>query len=214
MWYTLAKSVAETFLALLPIVNPVGGAPIFFGLTSGDQAGFRLQQARLVALYVGLILGVFLVAGEPLLTFFGIKLAELEVAGGLLVAYAGWQLLNTSSEEEARKGQDARGNKDIAFTPMALPLMAGPGAIGVVIGISVQDVRLVEYAGSLIGIAAIALVSYVSLALSGHIMARLGHRGVDAINRVLGFFILAIAIHFIAGGIFGLLPGSPSGPPR
>jgi MarC family membrane protein len=205
MWYTLGATAVETFLALLPIVNPIGGAPLFFGLTAGDAPEFRQQQARLTAFYVASILAVFLILGEPLLTFFGIRLPELEIAGGLLVAYAAWQLLTSNSEADAQARSTSSGGSDIAFTPMALPLLAGPGAIGVVIGLAVHFRGPVQYAGGLLAVAAIGVLCYVCLALAGRIMRRLGHRGVDALNRVLGFFILAIAVHFIGEGVNGIL---------
>jgi multiple antibiotic resistance protein len=207
MWYGLGAAIVTSFLALFPIVNPIGGAPFFFGLTAGDPPSYRQSQARLTALYVALILGVFLLAGRPLLTFFGISLAELQVAGGLLVAHTAWTMLAASDRHrEPSKGPREEG-QDIAFTPMALPLLAGPGSIGIIIGLAADFRRPEQFAGALIAIIAIAAVCYLCLAAADVIMERLGEQGVDAVSRILGFFILAIAIRLIAEGVGGLFPG-------
>lgn len=92
----LLSTAGGTFAALLPITNPVGGAAVFATLTAGDDAATRARQARLTSVYVLGILAVFLLAGRPILEFFGISVGVLKIAGGLIVGHAAWAMVTGS----------------------------------------------------------------------------------------------------------------------
>ena len=95
--------------------------------------------------------------------------------------------------------------EDISFTPMAIPIISGPGAIGIVMGISARISNVVDYLGCLLGIVGLGLVLYFCLALGGPLINALGKNEIGAMNRILGFFILAIAVQFITDGVFDLI---------
>jgi multiple antibiotic resistance protein len=193
-----------TLAALFPIANPIGAVPIFYSLTGSDTRSERRQQAQKTTLNVIAILAVFLVGGRTVLEFFGISLNVLRIAGGLLVSHAAWEMVTsqqrlTDSEQEVRKEHE-----DISFTPMAIPLIAGPGSIGVVIGLATKITQWSDYLGCLLGIVLFGGFLYICLVLGEPLLARFGRNGLAALNRVLGFFILAIAVQLIADGVISL----------
>jgi multiple antibiotic resistance protein len=202
---SLATYCVGTLVALIPIANPIGAAPIFYSLTEADTPRYRRQQARLTALNVIWLLATFFLVGKFLLSFFGISLGVLRVAGGLLVGHTAWEMVTARQRLNANEHQEAQDKDDISFTPMAVPLISGPGAIGVVIGMSERTTAIADYAGCLIGIVLLGGMLYLCLILGETVAKRAGSNGLGALNRVLGFFILAIAVQFIADGVFDLV---------
>ncbi len=193
-----------TFIALFPIANPVGAVPVFYSLTGSDSRSDRRQQARRTALNVVLILAVFLIAGRTVLHFFGISLDVLRIAGGLLVAHAAWEMVTSKHRLTDSEHQAGMEKEDVSFTPMAIPLIAGPGSIGVVIGLATKMTQWSDYLGGFIGIALFGSLLYLCLALGEKLLSLLGQNGFGALNRVFGFFILAIAVQLIADGVISL----------
>lgn len=203
--HSLVTYSAGTFVALFPIANPIGAAPVFYSLTEGDTDRDRMQQARITAINVIWLLTVFFLVGKFILVFFGISLGVMRVAGGLLVGHTAWEMVTARQRLNASEHHDAQDKEDISFTPMAIPLVAGPGAIGVVIGMSERVTQVVDYAGCLVGIGLLGFVLYLCLVLGESLAKRIGSGGLGALNRVLGFFILAIAVQFIADGVVDLI---------
>jgi multiple antibiotic resistance protein len=146
-----------------------------------------------------------MLTGTAILHFFGISLSVLEIAGGLVVAHTGWGMVAVSPRLSPPERIAAVAKQDISFTPMALPLLSGPGAIGVLIGPSADFDWPQDYLSAFLGIVGICVVTYVLLRLGEPLTRALGPTGLGAISRVLGFFILAIALSLIAEGIFDLI---------
>jgi multiple antibiotic resistance protein len=201
----LLNYAAGTFLALMPIANPIGAVPIFYSLTDGDSQPYRRKQARLTSINVFWVLALFLIAGKLILSFFGISLGVLKIAGGLLVAHTAWEMVTARPRLTAKENSEATDKEDISFAPMAVPMVSGPGAIGVVIGLSAKTSFWLDYLGCLLGIALLGGTLYFCLLLGEPLTKALGATGVGALNRLLGFLILAIAVQFIADGAFQLL---------
>jgi multiple antibiotic resistance protein len=193
-----------TLAALFPIANPIGSVPIFYSLTARDTPGERRKQAQKTAINVVLILAVFLLGGRTILEFFGISLNVLRIAGGLLVANAAWEMVTSRQRLTDSEQQAGAEKEDISFTPMAIPLIAGPGSIGVTIGLATKLTHWSDYLGCLIGIVLFGGLLYVCLVLGESLLSILGRNGLGALNRVLGFFILAIAVQLIADGVISL----------
>jgi multiple antibiotic resistance protein len=193
-----------TLAALFPIANPIGAVPIFYSLTATDTRGERRKQAQRTAINVVLILAVFLLGGRTILEFFGISLNVLRIAGGLLVANAAWEMVTSRQRLTDSEQQAGAEKEDISFTPMAIPLIAGPGSIGVTIGLATKLTHWSDYLGCLIGILLFGGLLYICLILGESLLSILGRNGLGALNRVLGFFILAIAVQLIADGVISL----------
>lgn len=199
--HDLPTAVLATYLALFPIVNPFGGIPFFFALTSGYDQRSRNNTALKTSCYVFLILVFFLFLGRFVLSFFGLSLPVLRIAGGLIVAHSAWNMVTGESRVTAAEGSEAATKQDIALTPMAMPMLAGPGSIGVVIGMAATTSNWLSYIGMIFGIAALAITVFLFLRLGGRLVARLGPTATGAINRIFGFLILSVAVQLIWDGL-------------
>jgi multiple antibiotic resistance protein len=198
---TLPAAASATFLALFPIVNPSGGVPLFVSLTSSFSAGERNRTALKTGIYVTVILTFFMFLGRFVLVFFGISLPVLKIAGGLIVANTAWGMVTASSRITGAESHEASTKEDIALTPMAIPILSGPGSIGVVMGLAADADSKVAYLGMVIAIAAIGLAVYLFLRLGGPLVERLGPCTTGAITRIFGFLILAIAVQLVWDGV-------------
>ena len=198
---TLPASAVATFLALFPIVDPFGGIPIFYSLTSSWTPQARRRIASKTALWVFAILVTFLFFGRFVLHFFGISLPVLKIAGGLIVANTAWGMVTSTARMTPAESHEAEDKEDISLTPLAMPLMSGPGAIGVVMALAAHVDNAAAYAGMVIGIAGVALTVFLFFWLGGPLVRRLGPSAVGAINKIFGFLILAIAVQLVWDGV-------------
>lgn len=198
---TLPASAAATFLALFPIVDPFGGVPIFFSMTTGWSEPDRRRTALKTGAWVFVILVTFLFFGRFVLLFFGISLPVIKIAGGLIVANTAWGMVTSHARITPAETQEAESKEDISLTPLAMPLMSGPGAIGVVMALAAHVDSAASYLGMIIGIAGIALSVLLFFWLGGPLVRRLGPSAVGAINKIFGFLILAIAVQLVWDGV-------------
>ncbi|MDX1637704.1 MAG: MarC family protein, partial [Balneolaceae bacterium] len=137
----VATLLIASFSSIFSIANPLAVMPVFLSLTDGDDESHRKRLAQKAALYMFLVLVVFLFGGTFIMRFFGISLPGIRIAGGLLIMRAAFSMLNP--EEPGRKisredEESARVKEDISFSPLAMPLLSGPGSIAVVIGLATQ----------------------------------------------------------------------------
>lgn len=204
----LVASATATFLALCPITQPLGVVPIFYSLTAHESPRARRLQAKWIAINATTILVFFFLTGRAILEFFGLSLGVLQIAGGLLVAQTAWKMLVqqpqfTVSETQARTSQP-----DITIFPMAVPLISGPGAIGLVIALATSNPHWENYLGSLLGFCSLGIILYLCLTFGSPLVKVMGNSGTDALTRILGFFILAIGIQLLSDGFFSLIETS------
>jgi multiple antibiotic resistance protein len=199
--HDLPSAATATFLALFPIVNPLGGVPMFFSLTADYTTEERCRTALKIGIDVIVILVVFMLFGRFVLNFFGISLPVLKIAGGLIVANTAWGMVTGSSRMTTEESSEALTKPDISLTPMAMPMLSGPGSIGVVMGLAAHADHFLSYLGMVIGIVALGLTCYLFLCLGGPFVKRLGPGAIGAINRIFGFLILAIAVQLIWNGV-------------
>lgn len=197
----LPVAATATFLALFPIVNPLGAIPLFFGLTSDFSPEERRLTALRTAAYVVAILIVFMLVGRFVLNFFGISLSVLKIAGGLIVANTAWGMVTGSSRMTIAESSEALTKEDISLTPMAMPMLSGPGSIGVVMGLAAHADHFLSYLGMVVGIIVLGLTVFLFLHLGGPFVKRLGPSAMGAINRIFGFLILSIAVQLIWNGV-------------
>ena len=197
----LPSAAIATFLAVFPIVNPFGAVPLFFSLTEDFSPSERKSTALKTALYVVAILVVFLFFGRFVLIFFGISLPVLNIAGGLIVANTAWGMVTGGERMTPAESNEAVGKADISLTPMAMPMLSGPGSIGVVMGLAAHTDSMIAYLGLVIAIVVLGLVVYLFLRLGGPMVKRLGPGASGAINRIFGFLLLAIAVQLVWDGV-------------
>jgi multiple antibiotic resistance protein len=197
-----------SYIALFPLVNPIGAIPVFCSLTAEATPEHRRKTALKTSICVFAVLIVFYYIGEFLLEFFGLSLGVLKIAGGLIVAHSAWEMLTTKTKLTSEEHSEVKMKEDISFTPMALPLLSGPGAIGVAIGMSIQGYSLYYTIGTSCGILLISITVYIALLLSIPLYKILGKTGVGVLNKIMGFFILAIAVQLVMNGIMMLFKSS------
>ena len=202
-----------TLGSLFSVVNPFGAVPIFLTLTSSQTMSYQREMARKTALWFFLILGVFFFAGTFILDFFGITLNALRIAGGLIIVNSGYGLLNSKFEERRITDEieeEAQTAEDISFTPMAMPMLSGPGSISLLISLFVEQSEWVSR-GLIIGVLAVmAGLIWVTLYFAPALFRVLGRGGLAALSRIMGFLVMAIGIQMLIGGLVSLVRESMS----
>lgn len=199
--------ILGTVIALLPIINPLASAPTFLAITEGDSRERRLKQLRHACIYMVAILVAFLVGGTFIMGFFGLSIPGLRIAGGLLVAGIGFRMLMVSPEiaDSDPAHQEARAKRDVSFSPLAMPMMSGPGSIAVTIGFTSLAEGVFDYAAIIIGIVIVAIITYITLHLSERVVNVIGVNGMNALSKIMGFIILCIGIQFVVNGVVGVV---------
>ncbi|MEY3773330.1 MAG: hypothetical protein RLZZ129_110 [Verrucomicrobiota bacterium] len=199
--------ILGTVIALLPLINPLAAAPTFLAITEGDTAARRNQQLRMACIYMVVILVSFLIGGTFIMSFFGISIPGLRIAGGLLVAGIGSGMLMAAPRDPVQSNKEneaARAKRDIAFSPLAMPMLSGPGAIAVTLGFTSLATDWTDYVAIIIGILIVAAIIYSTLRISGKIVRVIGTTGMNALTKVMGFLILCIGIQFVVNGVLGI----------
>jgi multiple antibiotic resistance protein len=195
----------STFTTLLAIINPLEALPVFLQLLQGkDKSTHRLVAFR-ACLYATLLMLFFLAFGRLVLEVFGVPLSTVRIVGGIILVRIGFSLFQPSEEGSFGGGSSPGKKSNIAFVPLAMPLMFGPGALATVIGLS-STVKIEEIGHLVVGafIAAILLTmfaTYLILAYANIILHRLGPMGIDAVTRIVGFFVSAMGIGLIFHGL-------------
>jgi multiple antibiotic resistance protein len=211
------NSFLLVYAGLFPIVNPVGGAPIFLGLTRQAGPAQRAALALRVAVNGFLLLLGSLFIGSHVLEFFGITLPIVRVAGGLVVSMFAWRLLHSGDDPDQPPSAEAPAKpmtlRD-AFYPLTMPLTVGPGSIAVAITLGsrrpgtdsggIADLVLVG-AGAVLGLAAIALTVYVCYRYAERIISFLGETGTNVLVRLSAFILLCIGIGIVWSGYSALV---------
>ncbi len=203
------------YAGLFPIINPIGNAPIFLGLTSSCTEAERNTLAQRVAINSFLLLAGSMFVGSHLLVFFGITLPVVRVAGGLVLIAFGWKLLHSGAELEDQRLAGAKGRSAAAdsFYPLTMPLTVGPGSISVAIALgsqrpagSLEISQLALLGGSAIaGIVALSLTVYVCYRFAKRTIALLGENGVNVVVRLSAFILLCIGIQVLWTGYSALV---------
>lgn len=201
------RIILGTFIALLPLINPFAAAPTFLAITEGDTPERRQQQLRKACIYMVGILVSFLIAGRFIMEFFGISLPGLRIAGGMLVVGIGWNMLMGSSDggtHSIHANPEAKAKKDISFSPLAMPMLSGPGSIAVTLGFTSLGRGALDYVAIILGILAVAGVTYVVLGLSTRVVSVVGSNGMNAMTKIMGFLLVCVGIEFVVNGIIGV----------
>ncbi len=212
----LGRSFLFALATLLPFLNPPAIAPIFWTMTAGASTATRTALAKRVAINVAAMLTVAMVAGNVVLSFFGISLAIVRVGGGILVMYSAWRLVNSPDGDSSRVARMAEPftsetAQARAFYPLTFPITCGPGSIAaaITVGASLNDddrlVSLLRLVGSLPGVMAVSLTLYVCLRFAAQILHRLGENGTAVFMRMSAFIMLCLGVQIFWDGARELL---------
>jgi multiple antibiotic resistance protein len=191
--------------ALLPITNPIGAVAAFAALTGGQARDAVAKQAVRTGIYVAAILAVFGLVGTYVLQGLGITIPALQIAGGLVVAHSGFGMIVPRTQFTDAEQDHAATKQDVSFSPMALPLVAGPGAIGVVIALAARNPGLADHLAIAAAAVAIGLITGIALRFGTPVIERLGPTGVGALSRIMGFLILTIGVELVVHGVLAVV---------
>jgi multiple antibiotic resistance protein len=201
---------AKALIGVLAIVNPLGAIPIFLALSSERPVAECNRIARTSAVAVAVILIISAWAGEAILGFFGIGIPAFRVGGGLLIVLMAINMMQAKhnhARQTPDEADEASDKENIAVVPLAIPLMAGPGAISLVIIDAHQATQWGDHFILSGGIILVAIAVWISLRLASPIGDKLGTTGLNIATRVMGLLLSAIGIQMLASGLTKLLPG-------
>lgn len=202
------ESLFNAFVTLLVTIDPPGLAPLFLVLTAGMTRAQRMQVAVRASVTAFIVLALFAVAGASILGVFGITLPAFRVAGGMLLFYIAFEMIFERRQDRKERSADAAITKDhihnIAAFPLAIPLIAGPGAISATVLISGTLAGPAAWS-ALVGIIFVSIVlTYLVFVLAERIDGFLGETGRSILTRLLGLILAALAVQFVADGVKAL----------
>ena len=203
-----ARSILLILSALFPIVNPLGGSPVFLALTQEYPASARRILARRVAMNSFVLLIASFLIGSHILDFFGISIPVVQVGGGLIVISNGWAMLKREGDVQKKVNtQDIFRN---AFYPLTLPLTVGPGSISVAITLGANEPHhlgpnLLAILAAVIGSALVALSIFLCYGFADHLAAVIGESGMGIILRLSSFLLVCIGVQILWNGVKALL---------
>jgi len=197
------------FIGLLAIVNPIGAIPVFISLTADATAAQRLKTVNVVALTVFIILLSALIAGEFMLSFFGITVNSFRVGGGILILLMAVSMMHAKispAVQTKEEVEESLARDSVAIVPLAIPLLAGPGAISTVIIDAHKAKGFADYGMIALAIVVVSTLLWLVLRLSPWIARHISATGINIFTRIMGLILAAIAVEFIASGMKGLFP--------
>ncbi|RWX02354.1 MarC family NAAT transporter [Flavobacterium cerinum] len=198
------------FAALFSVINPLGAVPIFVGLTQDDTKEERSRISFWAAVNVFIILIISFFVGQYVLAFFGISIDALRIAGGLIIVSSGFSLLTGKFSKKRGVNKevknDAQKRNDIALTPLAIPMLAGPGSISLLIAMYQDYNKSIEQQViACLAIIAVAFVIFLTMRSAHYLSRILGASGIVAISRIIGFIVIAIGVQYISSSIVNIL---------
>ncbi|WP_339632412.1 MarC family NAAT transporter [Bizionia echini] len=201
-----------SFGALFSIMNPLGTVPVFVSLTQDNSKRERAVTAFWTAIDVLIILLLSFFAGKYILSFFGISLNALKIAGGLIIASSGFALLTGKFKEHKgmkrdKVQKDIHSREAISLTPLAIPMLAGPGTISLLITFNQEYQSTIQISMILMAMLVTTISIYLILKSSHFIVNFLGASGINALSRVIGFIVIAIGVEYIISSVVAIIEG-------
>ena len=196
------------FTSLFSIVNPINATPIFISLTEHDTNERRFVIARKASTNMFFVLLAFFIGGSYILSFFGLSLPGIRIAGGLMLGRSAFDMLNPKTKGEKLTKQDveeAVDKPDVSFTPLAMPLLSGPGSIAAVIALAADSHTLISDISVIVAIFVLSIITYLILRVSPYAVKILGKTGLTVMTKIMGFIVLCVAVQFIINGVIPLL---------
>ena len=198
-----ARFALVTFTSVLFIVDPVAAIPTYLVITQQETPAERRRTARRACLAMTLLLLVFAATGTMLFQAFGITLPAFRTAGGLILWFVAMDMLH--GERRTQEGRDevyeGQIKEDVALTPLAIPMLAGPGAISTAIVVAGQAHGLAQTVVVYASIVLTGFISYLSLRLGEPLLGRLGKTGIRVVTRIMGLILAAVAVQFVFSGV-------------
>jgi multiple antibiotic resistance protein len=193
------------FLSLLSSVNPLLAIPVFVTLTSHFSPQERSRLARKTATNVFMILIGFFLTGGLLLKFLNLSIHAMRIGGGLMILQSALNRVNKKERLTPDEQEEASERDEIAFSPLAIPVLSGPGAIALIIGMTTDTDTFGQWAILPLVIFLVALVCYITLLAIDFLIKKLGRTVMRSVGRIMGFLLLCVGVQFIVNGIQGIV---------
>ncbi|MDQ6831347.1 MAG: MarC family protein [Gemmatimonadota bacterium] len=192
-----------TFTSVLFIVDPIAVIPTYLVITQSETPEQRARTAIRASVAAALLLSVFALAGRLIFQMFGITLPAFRIAGGLILWLVAMDMLRgkRTTQEGPAEIVEGQEKEDVAITPLAMPMLAGPGAISTVMVLSGQSRTIGEHAVVYTAIALTMLLSWAALRAAIGLVARIGETGIRVGTRILGLLLAAVAVQFVLTGV-------------
>lgn len=198
---------ATVFMAFFAIMNPIANAPLFLALTDGLDNATKRKVATHSVLLAFAIVAMFAIAGSEIFKIFGITLPAFRIAGGLLIALVGYHMLqgeqssvHTPAKGDSEKSRDAA--LGIAISPLALPVLAGPGTIATAMNFAAQSSQL-EVMRVLIAFGIMCVITWITFIIGESITRFLGQNAIKVVTRLMGLILAVIGVQMLIEGVHG-----------
>ena len=200
---TFLQFALVTFTSVLFIVDPIAVIPTYLVITQGQTSEQRKATALRACVAAAVLLVTFAAAGRGIFTLFGITMPAFRIAGGLILWVVAMDMLHgtRSTQEGTAEITEGRAKEDVALTPLAMPMLAGPGAISTVMVLSGQareTPQLIAVYGSIV---LTIFVSWLTLRVGERLVMRMGQTGIRVMTRIMGLLLAAIAVQFVITGV-------------
>jgi multiple antibiotic resistance protein len=192
-----------TFTSILFIVDPIAVIPTYLVITQDETVEQRRDTARRACIAAGVFLVVFAIAGRLIFKLFGITLPAFRIAGGLILWLVAMDMLRgqRTTQETPAEIREGKEKEDVAITPLAIPMLAGPGAISTVIVLAGQAQTVTQHVIVYLAIILTAFLAWLSLLVGERLVSRLGQTGIRVTTRIMGLLLAAVAIQFVLTGV-------------
>jgi multiple antibiotic resistance protein len=194
----------QAVIGLFAVVDPFGAAALFAMMTTTNSAQEHRHMAARAAIVTFAVLVAFLLAGQAILHFFSISLAAFQIAGGLVLGLMSMDSLKAFHlGVRTTPGEKDEGiaKPDVSVTPVAVPLLAGPGAISLVVLFAAQHPALADRATLVAAVALVSALAWLLLRGAARMVGLVGQTGVNVISRLIGLLVLAIAVQYVVEGV-------------
>lgn len=196
-----------SFISLFALINPLSALPVFISLTANHESKWRNKQIRKTCIYIIIICVCSYLAGSSILSFFGISINALKIAGGIVISRSGFLLLNAKHKKDIKGKikQESLEKEDISFSPLAMPLLAGPGSISLLINMSIENSEFEKKTAIMLAIICVALCIYTIFSIAPRVLKYTGEAGLKSLSKIMGFLVLSIGIEMISASVINLL---------
>ncbi len=196
-----------TFGFIFALIDPLGYVPLFLAMTATDSKERRQRMLRRACTTAFFVLLIFILLGHSILAFFHISIPALQISGGLILLFIGFEMLNllhskeplTPSEENEASQKD-----DISIVPLAIPMLSGPASIVAVVVLTAKSSAVANYLVVILSVFLTLLITYFVLSASERIMKVVGLTGVNAASRIMGLLLSAMAVQFVIDGFLAI----------
>jgi multiple antibiotic resistance protein len=211
----LAQFALVAFTSILFLVDPIAVIPAYLAFTRTDSAAHRRHTASVACIAAGIALLIFAAGGDVILRAFGITLPAFRIAGGLILWFVAMDMLRAErpTQEGAPELTEGEQKQDVALTPLAVPMLAGPGAMSTVMVLSAQARSPMYSAVVYVSIVVTMVLSWLTLRAADRVFSRIGETGIRVVTRLMGVLLAAIAVQFVLTGIRDaqLIPSGTTG---